>query len=136
MKNFFIILVVLLSRVTSLYSQQITVTVNGSENPIAGATVRLLELDRTTHTNSRGRAVFPNVPKGMYKIFVRMIGYASATKTMPVDGPFAETTIALHESAIDIEEVVISASPYARTADDQYQSAESKSMEEMHDSPG
>ena len=74
--------------------------------------------------------------KGTYRIFVHVIGYASATNTIQVDGPFAETTFALHESAIGIEEVVVSASPYARTADDQYQSAESKSMVELHDSPG
>jgi iron complex outermembrane receptor protein len=65
-----------------------------------------------------------------------VIGYASTTNTVQVDGPLAETTFTLHESAIGIEEVVVSASPYARTADDQYQSAESKSMVELHDSPG
>src|SRR5208283_2500288 len=114
MKNFFIILLVLLLSFASLYSQQITVTVHGSGNPIAGATVRLLELDRTSHTNSQGQAVFPNVPKGIYRIFVRVIGYASATNTVQVDGLFAETTFVLNESAIGIEEVVVSASPYAR----------------------
>jgi iron complex outermembrane receptor protein len=65
-----------------------------------------------------------------------VIGYASTTNTVQVDGPLAETTFTLHESAIGIEEVVVSASPYPRTADDQYQSAESKSMVELHDSPG
>ena len=136
MKNILIVLLVLLLNLASLYAQQIKVTVNGSGNPIVGATVRLLELDRINHTDARGHVVFANVPKGIYRIFVRVIGYASTTNTVQVDGPLAETTFTLHESAIGIEEVVVSASPYARTADDQYQSAESKSMVELHDSPG
>ena len=135
MKNILIVLLVLLLNLASLYAQQIKVTVNGSGNPIVGATVRLLELDRSSHTDARGQVVFANVPKGIYRIFVRVIGYASTTNTVQVDGPLAETTFTLHESAIGIEEVVVSASPYPRTADDQYQSAESKSMVELHDSP-
>ena len=136
MKNILIVFLILLLNLGSLYAQQIKVTVNGSGNPIVGATVRLLELDRSSRTDARGQAVFANVPKGIYKIFIRVIGYASATNTVRVDGPSAETTFTLHESAIGIEEVVVSASPYPRTADDQYQSAESKSMVELHDSPG
>ena len=136
MKNIFVIFFVALLSFASLYSQQIKVTVKGSGNPIAGATVQLLELDRTNHTDAQGKAIFPNMSKGTYRIFVRVIGYSPATNTVEVDGPDAETTFMLNESAIGIEEVVVSASPYARTADDQYQSAESKSMVELHDSPG
>ena len=119
-----------------LYSQQITVTVSTSGSPIVGAAVRLLELDRVDRTDAHGQVVFSNVPKGRYRVFVRVIGYASATNTVQVESPAAETSFALHESAIGIEEVVVSASPYARTADDQYQSAESRSMVELHDNPG
>ncbi len=136
MKKIFIILLVLPLCCPFLYSQQIRVTVNASGNPIAGATVRLLDLDRSSHTNSHGQAVFLSVPEGRYRIFVRVIGYAPATDTIQVDGPFAEATFELNESAIGIEEIVVSASPYARTADDQYQSAESKSTVDLHDSPG
>ena len=119
-----------------LYCQQLTVVVSTSDKPIVGATVRLLELDRVDHTDMHGQVTFSNVPKGTYKVFVRVIGYASETNTVLVDGLSAETSFALHESAIGIEEVVVSASPYARTADDQYQSAESVSMLELHDNPG
>jgi len=119
-----------------LYSQQLTVVVNASDKPIVGATVRLLELDRVDHSDAHGQVIFTNVPNGTYRVFVHVIGYASATNNVLVDGPSAETSFALHESAIGIEEVVVSASPYARTADDQYQSAESRSMLELHDNPG
>ena len=136
MKNVFLSTLVALSISCSLYSQQIKVTVDGSGTPIVGAAVHLLELERTVRTDARGQAVFVNVPKGTYNIFVHVIGYASATNSVRVDGPSAETAFDLKESAIGVEEVVVSASPYARTADDQYQSAESRSMLELHDSPG
>ena len=136
MKVSALIFIVTLSVSCSLYSQQIKVAVYASGNPIAGAAVRLLELDRTARTDAKGQAVFLNVPKGRYSIFVRVIGYAAATNSVRLDGPSTETAFDLNESAIGVEEVVISASPYARTADDQYQSAESRSMLELHSGPG
>ena len=123
MKNSFLSIFLAVSISCSLYPQQIKVTVNGSGNPIAGAAVRLLELDRTARTDDKGQAVFLNVPKGTYGIFVRVLGYASATNSVTLTASSAEATFDLKESAIGVEEVVVSASPYARTADDQYQSA-------------
>ncbi len=136
MKNSFLSIFLAVSISCSLYPQQIKVTVNGSGNPISGAAVRLLELDRTARTDDKGQAVFLNVPKGTYGIFVRVLGYASATNSVTLTASSAKATFDLKESAIGVEEVVVSASPYARTADDQYQSAESRSMQELHDSPG
>jgi iron complex outermembrane receptor protein len=104
--------------------------------PIVGVTVRLLELDRTTRTNANGEFVFHNLPSGTYKVFVRTVGYASATNMVSVSDNTAETAFTLRESAIAAEEIVVSASPDARTGDDLYQPTESKSMTELHDSPG
>lgn len=114
----------------------IRATVRSSGNPIAGATVRVLELDRTNHTNAQGDVDFPNVPNGAYRVFVHAIGFASETNTVQVMDNTAEASFELHESAIEVKEVVVSAAPYASTADDLYQSAESKSMVEFHQSPG
>src|ERR1041385_738735 len=111
-------------------------TVSSGGNPIVGATVRILELDRADHTDAKGEFMFYNIPDGTYKVFVRAIGYASAVNTIQIADNTAETSFALHESAIEMEEIVVSAAPYARTADDQYQSAESKSMVEFHESAG
>ncbi|MFI5251898.1 MAG: TonB-dependent receptor [Bacteroidota bacterium] len=117
-------------------SGEIRGTVTSGSNPIVGATVRVLELDRITHTGAKGEYIFSNIPPGTYKVFVRVIGYASMTNTVRVENNAAETSFSLRESAIGMEEVVVSASPVARTADEQYQSAESKSMVEFHESPG
>jgi len=110
--------------------------VKGDHAPIVGATVRVLELNRVILTNAQGEFTFTNLPAGTYSVFARAIGYASATNTAQVTDNTVETEFQLHESAIEMEEIVVSASPYARPANDQYQSAESKSMAELHASPG
>lgn len=113
-------------------------TVKGGDDPIAGATIRILELDRTTRSDAGGEFTFRDVPPGAYTLFVRVVGYAPAKSTVQVreEGAEAEASFMLRESAIEMEEIVVSASPYARPADEQYQSAESKSMVDLHQSAG
>ncbi len=140
MKNFVLMVVISILSICGARSEsgtgEIHGTVTGGSGPIVGATVRVLETDRITHTDAKGEFAFPNMPNGSYKVFVRVIGFASMTQTAQVADNAAELTFTLHESAIEMEGVVVSASPYPRTADDQYQSAESKSMVEFHESPG
>ena len=111
-------------------------TVTGDGRPIAGATVRILETDRTGRTGSDGTFRFADVRNGTYTVFVRMIGYASRTLPVHLADETADLAIRLRESAIEAEEIVVSGSPYARTADDQYQSAESRSLLDLHESSG
>jgi len=120
----------------TLQAQTITGTVQSSGSPIVGATVRLLDLDRIEHTGAQGQFTFPKVPKGTYRVFVGVTGYASATDTVRVVGDLANVTFNLRESAIQLKEVVVSASPIARTSDEQYQSTASKSRVEFQNSAG
>jgi len=103
---------------------------------ITGATVRLLELDRETHSGANGEYVFDQIPPGTYHIFVRSIGYASMTKSVEVMEESAELSFSLTASAIHGEDVVVSATPYARPTSEQYQAVASKSQVEAHESPG
>ena len=117
-------------------AQTITGTVYGEGRPVVGATVRLLELDRIEHTGAQGEFTFSSVPKGTYRVFVGVTGYASATDTVNVTSDNAKTTFDLRESAFELKDVVVSASPTARTSDEQYQSTASKSLVEFQNSPG
>ncbi len=104
-----------------------------SGDKVVGATVRILELERATLTDAQGEFLFTNVPSGTYTVFVRMIGYASAKQSVQVSSGTTEVSFSLKESAIQGEEVVVSAMPDAQ---DLYQSVDSKSRIELHQSPG
>ncbi len=111
-------------------------TVRSGYEPLVGATVRILELDRATRTDADGRFIFLDVPNGTYRVFAHSIGYSSETDTVHVSDRTANASFELHESAIEEEEIVVSASPYARPADEQYQSSESKTITELHEGAG
>ncbi len=111
-------------------------TVSGGGTALVGATVRLLELDRVQHTGAAGTFTFTSVPKGTYHVFASVIGHASATHVVEVLGDEAKTSFDLAITAIPIEEIVVSASPYPRPADDLYQSAESKSRVDFANGTG
>ncbi len=108
---------------------------SGNET-ITGASVRLLELDRATISGAHGEYSFDKIPTGTYHDFVHAIGYASMTATVQVLDGTAELSFSLVASAIPGEEVVVSASPYARTQSDQYQPVATKDADELHQSPG
>ncbi|HQT92181.1 MAG TPA: TonB-dependent receptor, partial [Candidatus Kryptobacter bacterium] len=114
----------------------VTGTVKSGDRPVVGATVRLLGLDRATYTDAKGEFFFPDVPNGEYNVFVRCIGYTSGAKRVDVENNSAMVFFLLRQSAIRSEGVVVSASPYARPADKQYQPAESMSREQLHNNPG
>jgi iron complex outermembrane receptor protein len=120
----------------ALRAQTIAGTVRTAGKPIVGATVRLLELDRIERTGAEGQFTFSNVPTGVYRVYVGVTGYASATDTIRVTSSTARVSFNLIESAIKLKEIVVSASPTARISDEQYQSTASKSQVEFQNSPG
>ncbi len=126
----------LLSWAAGAAAQSIIGTVGSAGSGIVGATVRVLELNRIEHTGAHGQFTFPNIPKGTYRVFAGAIGHASTIQTVEVGGANVSVAFDLKESAIPMEEIVVSASPYARPADDQYQAAESKSQVEFENSAG
>jgi iron complex outermembrane receptor protein len=134
--SFFCLLIFSLSIAAYAGSGGIRGSVKSGDVPIVGATVRIPELDRLSRTGGNGEFEFPNIPNGTYKVFVRAIGYALAMNSVQVADNSVETNFSLHETVIQEEEIVVSASPYARPADEQYQSSESKSLTELHESSG
>jgi iron complex outermembrane receptor protein len=116
-------------------AQTIVGTVRGEGRPLAGAEVRLLELDRTMRAGSNGEFTFRDIPAGVYTVFAGASGFASATQRVAVYGT-ARTAFDLSASAIPLKEVVVTASPFPRTVDQQYQSTASKSLIEFQNSSG
>ena len=56
----------------AIAAQTIAGTVRSSGDPIVGATVRVLELDRAVHSGARGQFAFSNVPRGWYTVLVEV----------------------------------------------------------------
>ncbi len=118
-------------------AQTIRGSVQSGNEPIVGATVRLLELDREQRTDAQGQFSFSNVPKGTYRIYAGgILGYVAATDTVQVSGGEVSVSFKLVASAIPLQQIVISGSPTPRPADEQYQSVESKSGVELDNSSG
>lgn len=117
-------------------AQSIQGIVKGERGPLTGATVRLLELDRTQLTGAKGDYRFDHVPAGVYRVYVGIPGYAPAIDTVNSTGVDLTVDFALHPSPIPLPEIVVSAAPVARLADDQYQAVGSKSRLDLARSPG
>lgn len=117
-------------------AQTIGGTVRSGRDPIVGATVRVLELDRSLRSGARGQFAFSNVPNGRYTVLVEVIGYQSATQTVQVEPTATTLEFNLRPSAFALDPLVVSASPVARTASDEYQSTASRSQVELLNSAG
>lgn len=116
--------------------QTIAGTITGAGSPIVGATIRVIELDRAARTDAQGAFLFTDIPQGRYRLFVAVTGFASATDTVDVTGGSATASFRLTPTAVQMKEVVVSASPTPRTPDEQYQSTDSKSRTDFLNSTG
>ncbi len=117
-------------------AQVITGTVQSGRDGIVGATVRLVDLGRITHTGASGEFAFYDVPGGTHQLFVTAAGFASASHTVVVGTATAKAAFDLTPSAIPLKEIIVSASPTPHTADELSQSTASKSQVEFLNSPG
>ena len=116
-------------------AQTITGTARSAGHPVAGATVRLLELERFDRTGPDGSFRFAGVPLGTFRVVTTALGYAPATDTVRVEGPTATLAIELHKSPITLPTVVVLA-PTPRLASEVYQPVAAKGRIELGNSSG
>jgi iron complex outermembrane receptor protein len=74
-----------------------------SGQPIAQATVSIVELNRATMTDQSGSFQFGTVPAGRYNISARRLGYAPAASTITVGDAPSVVTLRLGSGAQQIE---------------------------------
>jgi iron complex outermembrane receptor protein len=95
-----------------LYDEAVTgsltgiVTDKSNGQPIAGANVTIPDLRTGAVTDAKGKYTINRLPKGVYLVQVRLLGYASFTQRVD----FSNTTVLnvqLHVSSIETDEVVI-----------------------------
>jgi iron complex outermembrane receptor protein len=89
----------------------------GEENaPLAGATVAIAAVNKTTVSDSAGLAVLTNVPAGSYALVISFVGFESQQITIQVPQPDNTVTeVVLEEAEEEEEEVVITATRFSRS---------------------
>jgi len=120
----------------SASAQTIAGTVRAAGHPVAGALVRLLELDRQDRTGADGTFRFASVPNGTFRILATAVGYATAIDTVVISGQSATLALDLRPSAIPLPGIIVSAAPTPRPADELYQAAASKGRVALDQSAG
>ncbi len=79
-----------------------------NDSPLAGVSIYLPQLERGTMTNDEGFYTLHNLPNGNYKLLASYIGFQTYSKTILMDSGEIKLDIVLAQSAIEIEEVIVS----------------------------
>lgn len=105
--------------------------------PLPGANIRLGTTARGTVSDAEGHFRFADVPVGTHTLSISLIGYQSAVKTDLVVRPqrTTQTTVELQESALEGDEVVVTAGFFNERAERPVSSI-SFSSEEVRRAPG
>lgn len=125
----------LLIATTGIYAQHtIRLSIKNSQEkqPLAGATVTIPTLNKTTVADSLGIATFANIAAGTYTVKVSHVGLEEQEVTITVPQPSEEPTEVLLKEAEENEgEVVVTATRSSRTISDIPTRVETISGEEL-----
>jgi len=109
MKSIFIIFIVLIGVYTA-NAQQLSGTVMNAESAyVAGATVSLLNTNRTTVSDERGKFEFKNLSPGKYILTISNVGFNLYTKEISFSNKPQHVTIRLNKLDKQLDEIVITA---------------------------
>ena len=87
----------------------------GTDRPLAGATVTLVGGDRTTETGADGEFVLPDVPMGDLTLRVTLDGYASLMEPLaPFDQGEVFVQLRLFPLAVVVQEIIATAPSSSR----------------------
>lgn len=76
--------------------------------PLIGASIFIPDLNKGTVSNADGTYELSNLPNGKIKIQFSYIGYGNRVESVSLNGHTLELNIALSQTAIEAEEVVVS----------------------------
>lgn len=87
------------------------------QQPLAGASVHIVELNRQAGTDDAGNYSFTGIPNGSYTLTVSYIGYEQAERTVTVSGSIQTADFNLTSSGESLDEVVVIGYGTARKRD-------------------
>jgi iron complex outermembrane receptor protein len=93
-----------------------------SDVPLAGANVRLIELERRVDTHADGRFFLGSVPSGTYTLIVLRVGYRPATRRVTVgDDDRLDLVVRLVRTPIELPGIVVTGTLRAQASADALQ---------------
>ncbi|MDX5395565.1 MAG: TonB-dependent receptor, partial [Hymenobacteraceae bacterium] len=110
MKNFLLVLALCLLpwHVFAQFKLSGTIAEKANQQPVAGATVVLTELNRGTTTNELGYFSFDDLPAGEYNLRVSFLGFTPLVKSVNLSEN-VNLNLQLQKSELQIGEVVVEA---------------------------
>ncbi len=100
---------------------QVRVADEDTGQPLAGTTVRVRQVDRTTVTNQEGQAVFDDLPPRRYTVVVERLGYLPAEESIDLhEGEVATVEISLSPTPLDVAGIVVTGTGRERGAGEVY----------------
>ncbi|MEA2724589.1 MAG: iron complex outerrane recepter protein, partial [Gemmatimonadales bacterium] len=99
--------------------------------PLSDARVVLVDLHRTTTTDSEGKFFFPDVPAGMHQLSVSAIGFAPVIEPVSVTDRDVAVPVRLRPSIVELQALQVTASPNATTLLDSPQPVSALSGDEL-----
>lgn len=82
---------------------------NANSQPVAGASVALLNTNYTAVTNAKGEFAINNIPLGTYTLHITSTAYAERSQVISVSGKGQLFNIKLQDAGKQLDEVVITA---------------------------
>ncbi|MEI8086985.1 MAG: TonB-dependent receptor [Paludibacter sp.] len=76
--------------------------------PLAGATIFIQDINKGTVSDNNGHYEMSNLPTGKIKISFSFLGYTNVIETIDLQAKNTEFNVALKQSAIEAEEIVVS----------------------------
>lgn len=109
MEKMIIICVMVLSYHISNAQNKITGKITDQGNfPLIGANIFVPDINKGMVSNSNGNYELSNLPHGKIKIQFSALGYTNRIETVELNGNSLELNIALSQTALELEEIVVS----------------------------
>ncbi|RNC83793.1 MAG: SusC/RagA family TonB-linked outer membrane protein [Balneola sp.] len=80
---------------------------DSDQEPLAGASIYIVELDRGTTSNSEGQYSLNNVPVGTYTIITRFLGFKENEQTVDISSGLNLLDITLEDDIVGFDEVIV-----------------------------
>lgn len=119
MKKIILIAVLVVSGCVDLFAQRtisFQILEANSKNPLLGATVQLIELDKISRSDSAGIVLFQSVPTGSYSVLITYVGFSDKKVFIHVP-QMADSMVEvlLEEREEEEEEIIVTATRISRT---------------------